>query len=322
MRKKTIKFYFFKKETNAPSTTYLSFFSKRSIKQFKKNKKLYQLRFIKQKKKQLNIITDYLNSRRILTHKLYYNQWIYNDAAVHTLFLKSFYQHTKLKHNSKILLWFKTKNRLYLNTYRDTTNYPKTGILSSHLVHFFLYKNLVYQSRSKYRASIRNLNAFSRYIYWYCMLMSAWTKLLKKKMYFFTSTLSKKNYELDDFFGRVDTHWETSKLMTDRLNLTNQFTLNTYTGKFLVNSDMYGFNHYHALHKYRNQLVALCTSLDAAARDKVYSNLVKSMGQDFTIEMLSQYRLLTYDHSIIVYHLYDLQLWKYVVAYYIFYKTN
>ncbi len=288
MRKKIIKFYFFNKLVKAPATTYISVFSKRSVQQTKKNNRGVHLHFFRSRTKRLRAVRAYLRSVDIRKHKLYTNQWVYNNPSIHTIFLQSFYQHTLAKRRGAFFLWFKVKTRFYANTYKLLSTYTRQGILSSHLVHFFLYKNLVYQSRSKYRSAVSNLIQFSKYSYWYAMRIAIMGNTLKKKLYFFTSTLVKKNEDVGENFSRSSTNWAVTKLMTDKLESSESRASNRHTANYSVNATEYNFNHYLILRKYRRHFIGLTGGLGQVELNKISLELHQSPEYAPVIELTAQ----------------------------------
>lgn len=102
------------------------------------------------------------------------NQWNVNRTALKYKFINSFFYRNNFfinskKYNSTVLfklkLWFTFKNHYSLFLRKFIFKYVRLGTLSSHFVRAILYKNLTYQTRSKYRPKLFSTHAFSEWVY-------------------------------------------------------------------------------------------------------------------------------------------------------------
>lgn len=138
-----------------------------------------------------------------------YNQWLSNKFLLQTLFLKSFYKRKntinavkeKTYFSKQVYLWYKLNNIFHTNLSASLLKYPNTGMLSSHFVHFLAKKNVTYQTRSKYRAKIFNMNSIYYYVYVYSTILYSYLQLVDLKLYFFTSNISKQHTITDEHFN-------------------------------------------------------------------------------------------------------------------------
>ena len=145
MRKKTTKFYFFKKKHSQVIFDLVFCLSKSFIKQkkkfdtFKLKTRSFNIRTKKQKKKFLFVV-DHQNA---LIKKFYFTQWQTIPYDLGIFFLNSKFN-TSINKILCLMLWFKLKKTYKVALNKKITNYVNLGIVSSHYVHFFLRKNLIY----------------------------------------------------------------------------------------------------------------------------------------------------------------------------------
>jgi hypothetical protein len=245
MKKKTIKSYFFKKNYKNPSMETLFCFSKRAVKYKKQLINMEQHQYLDKKTiKSINLYKFYV------TNLVLYNQWLYSKTPLYSLFLSSFYCDKTVLNNvnsdqnlikKQMNIWYKLKNVYYSKLNSSLIKYPKTGMLSSHFVHFVAKKNVTYQARSKYRSKIFNMNSIYYYIYSYSSILYLYLQLLDYKLYFFTSNITKQRTTVDADFNITISNWTISKInsklqintidytTTDYNNLTaNKLLLNKY----------------------------------------------------------------------------------------------
>ena len=166
MRKKTIKSYFFNTPYKNPAVPYLFCFSKRA---FRYNKLM--LKFLnKRNHRQLNQrnTTMSMNQyKNLIIQRIRVNQWILNNQRMHLFYKKSYFYTnntlSKFTNKTKLILWFKFKNKFHRFFLIFLKNYTHLGILSSHFVHILSRKNLTYQVWSKYRARVFDINNTTKY---------------------------------------------------------------------------------------------------------------------------------------------------------------
>jgi len=235
MRKKTIKFYFFKNNAKSPSMNYLFCFSKRAIKQ---NKQLQNFRLklktIKNKKRKhevINYINMYKNTVRC---KININQWQKNTENTKKLYLGSFFTKIKFVRKLKIariykktqlLLWFFFKKKFNRFILRFLKKYRKIGFLSSHFVHILSKKNLTYQTRSKYRANIHNLNTYNFYVLYSVKQVCVYKQILNSLLYVFATNSSKQGIWRNENHQLQTSNWYNNYVTKDQKSKHTTFTL-------------------------------------------------------------------------------------------------
>jgi hypothetical protein len=102
-----------------------------------------------------------------------------------------------------VYLWYKLTNLYYIDIINTLSNYPQTGMLSSHFVHFLSKKNIVYQTKSKYRSKIINMNSVYSYLYMYANILYLYLQLLNWNLYFFTANVSKQTLTTNSEFNTL-----------------------------------------------------------------------------------------------------------------------
>ena len=230
MKKRTIKSYFFKNIHRNPSISTLFCFSKRAVKY---RTKLH--RPTKNSKQSLNLYKFYVNNL------VRYNQWTSNKRILRGLFINSFYTQqntlTNVKYkgtffNLQVCLWYKLMNTYKMNLNKSLIQYPKTGMLSSHFVHFLSKKNITYQTRSKYRAKIFNMNTIYHYLHAYTKLLYTYLHVLGWRLYFFTSNISKQRAVVDVNFNLNISNWNSTMSKCAGNTQINRvdYTLEDYNG--------------------------------------------------------------------------------------------
>lgn len=228
MRKKTIKSYFCKNLHRNPSISTLFCFSKRAIKYRKQLNKGTKL-----SKQTSNRYKFYINNLVL------YNQWVANKYILRDLFANSFYIDKSLLTNIKckktyfnlqVYLWYKLMNTYKINLNKSLIQYPKTGMLSSHFVHFLSKKNITYQTRSKYRSKNFNMNPIYYYLYIYTNMLYVYLYLLDWKLYFFTCNISKQRVTTDIDFDINISNWNSivSKYVSNTQINRVDYTLDDY----------------------------------------------------------------------------------------------
>jgi len=262
MKKKTIKSYFFKHTYKNPSINTLFCFSKRAIKY---RKQLNNIKSFNKKTQQSIAVYKFYTNNLIM-----YNQWLYNKSNVFALFLHSYYTHkntlTKRLTNLtafkwQIYIWYLLKNKYNIDLKKALHNYVKTGMLSSHFVHFLSKKNVTYQTRSKYRSKIFNMNPIYYYLYLYSNLLYTYLKVLDCSMYFFTANLSKNRVTVDDSFTTTISNW--NYLNSDKNH------------KVILNLVDYTLNDYRCIINNKNMLDVYFTELDTQKKELLLDTLSK-----------------------------------------------
>lgn len=243
MKKKTIKSYFFNMNTTIyknPSVNTLFCFSKRSTKYKKQLNRIHKIN-----KKTKSLPKNLLLYKFYINNLIMYDQWLRTKTILHKLFLNSFYINKAKSINlkslfkkkkkvftnffKKVYFWYKLKTLFHKNLLTSLSSYPDTGMLSSHFVHFLSKKNVVYQTRSKYRSKIVNMNYIYYYLYLYSKCLHWYLQTLDWNLYFFTSNPSKQRVLTDVNFNTNISNWNSNNQNLDyntQINFENYNVLN------------------------------------------------------------------------------------------------
>ncbi len=245
MRKKTIKFYFFKPYLARSVSGYLFCLSKRSFRQNKQNiyfskkkKRAYK------KKKFLEFLKSKKFYKRVIKSKLILKQWNLNRVIARIYFLQSFFYKTLSKNKlrkrlSKLLfkqnlikrlqikLWFFLKKRFSDFNNRAITRYPKLGIISSHATHVLSRKNISYQTITKYRSKMLSAGLYNGWIHVRTTYLNCYLSILYRALYFFMYNPANQTISYDKDFN---------------LNITENFKLNFYN-KVSPYKNLFSYNY-------------------------------------------------------------------------------
>lgn len=261
MKKKIIKFCFFSDNFREPAVKYLSFFSKRAIKA-KKQIQRYQTALKKKHRLSRESVHKLITHRRLILSTLYYNQWTLQSKKLKTFFINSYFK-KKFRNRRRIFqLWFSTRKRYNTTTYRFIRNYANKGIISSHFVHFLLVKNMVYQSRSKYKSKIYDTSAFSYYVYFCTKLIQMHSSNIQKNLFQFTSNFSKTNVRMNEDFTISVEGWlpHTPKLQYSHKNTGLSCNLNK--DLLVINPTLFNLDSFQTLNKHRDAILKFTTESD------------------------------------------------------------
>lgn len=246
MKKKTIKFYFFNKTVKQPAVAYLFCFSKKFMKTQRRFLNLVYIAKNAQTKKQKRRFKEIIKYKNTLKFKFFFNQWLFSKNKLHFFLKNAFFLEKKFYKTSIFVKWFLFKMRFHKKMLKKITNFSRTGIISSHYVHFFLRKNITYQSRSKYRASVFNANfiAYHNNITMFNILK--YVRILNNLLYFYTSNINKQNSWIDD------------KMELNMSNWTNIFTIksyNRYIYCFNTNDENFDWTSYRFFNQNHNEII-------------------------------------------------------------------
>lgn len=305
---------------------YLFCFSKRAFKQNKQLLKIKQRRLnIKKLKKKAEIIYHLNNYKINIFTKVKINQLNKNRTKIIYLFLKSYFNTSKVrsliyikkkKKNIQLRFWLRFKNYFYKKLIKKLKKFPKTGMLSSQYVHVLSRKNLIYQTRSKYRSKVVTLNYFTNYIYMCTKFICIYLYNLNSFIYFFSSNSTYKNIWLDSDFCVTTSSWHTDtlnikkKTFSSLTNRTKFYKLNNFTTENYNNNDIT------TLYENRRYFELFFFEEDAKKKEEMYKELLKN----------ANFKNLNYIHTINFFiildciNTYKKPLKNYIYIYIYFYK--
>lgn len=314
MRKKTIKFYFFNQKTLSPSISYLNFFSKRFIKQQKMVKKIKYLKYLRTKKKKIETVNYFLQNKNLIFKKFKYNQLFSKKQAIHNLFLKSYFNKKKNTKGERLYFWYFFKNFYFNKLNNYLYKFFKRGIMSSHFVHFLIKKNFTYQTYSKYKAQLYDLN-YNLY-YNKCRLLYIYNIMLKNKIYHYTNDFSRVNFWVDTNFNYYYEPWYSYTLKNDR-QYVKKFL---YNGINMVINDTYSNKNICEIFKQKILINQFSVELDTKKKEVFFSELTANLqNTQFALNVFNSAILLDQSVEQKVLFKHNKYIYMYIIFYYNFY---